>query len=155
MFSVWNGLLLAVAALRVMFAVDSLCYQRKRQRFLADREPTADRSFLEGLESDAPANVCLAVRDALAGQCGLPSQMLAPGDSLNTLWEFPFTGFDLLDFVFRLEDALGRPLPRSTEQCIGESLKPLVLSSRRACLADFVNQVATAIVESFGVPELP
>jgi len=82
--------------------------REQQQRMMEGRPPLADADFAARLPIQGEQiRICLAIRDALAVDCGLPKTAIYPDDGVAVLFRLmsPWAGF--LDIIFRVEHALG------------------------------------------------
>jgi hypothetical protein len=95
-------------ALAIMFTGHAFFIRRLRSRFVAEHPPLPDDAFCEAVFALDPTERLLwvAVRRAVAGQCGVSPESICPEESLEKLWRMTFDGLDELDIMFRLEDEL-------------------------------------------------
>jgi hypothetical protein len=86
-----------------------LYIERRRRRhvinlFLRDRQPLPDGDYLKAFaDSGLPAEGLLQARKAMARLCGVPPEMLSPGDTVRSLLDLQFDSGWIEDFLFDLE----------------------------------------------------
>ena len=80
-----------------------------RMRFCLQRQPMTNQMFLERVNTKtAHSGVALALRSAIADQCGVPPEMIQDTDECDFLREkLAFDGWDEVEFIMSLEDRLG------------------------------------------------
>jgi hypothetical protein len=113
-----NTFLIILAASMFLVAWGLLDWRRRwrlRAKFYAARSGLSDAGFLE--ETKVPSErgeLCLAIRRGFAEMCGLPPEMILPGDKLEELSTFVFDNADVHDIALFVGKHLRTRIPSRT-----------------------------------------